>query len=643
MRLSRRIRFCSFLTILALSACQTPLQTPTQTPSVSETDLPAAETPTLSPTPEPLQSLTVCTAAIPDTLFLYSGQNSAARSAILAMIQDELFVGDAGILSEIPDQENGGLSLQPVNVEVGQTVVDAYGELVVLRTGVTVRPSGCRDSSCTLTWDGVSPLQMDRMVLNFHLVDGLTWSDGVQVTAADSVFSYQVARLPDAPGLKWAEMRTSSYAAVDEKTVTWIGKPGFTTSELENFFWTPLPSHAANGALDWSTITGLSQFTTLPLSYGPFAITSRSEDAVLLTRNPNYYRLDEGLPILDEVMILAIGKDKATAVASLESGVCDVLDSSFGMEDDLESVAALQADFAYDVLVTSTGAWEQLVFGITPASYDEYFNPLYGDRPDYFGDVRTRQAIAMCLDREALLNTGLDAITSLMPGFVSEAESQLLEGTGFAYDPQSGLALLESAGWRDHDLNPATPLQAWEVAGVPTGTSFSVTLLTDTSALQQTMAASIQESLGQCGIDVAVTALPADELYAPGPEGLVFGRQFDLTLIAWQAMPDLDCGYYQSRQIPSEENQWIGTNIAGLADEAYDQACSTAVLALPAERDDSLRYAEEVFVDTTVAIPLFSLSHVMVSSSVGCNGKSISTEDDFFELLEYYQISDDCP
>ncbi len=57
------------------------------------------------------------------------------------------------------------------------------------------------------------------------------------------------------------------------------------------------------------------------------------------------------------------------------------------------------------------------------------------------------------------------------------------------------------------------------------------------------MAASIQESLGQCGIDVAVTALPADELYAPGPEGLVFGRQFDLTLIAWQAMPDLDCGY----------------------------------------------------------------------------------------------------
>ncbi len=559
------------------------------------------------------------------------------------MIQDALFVEDAGILSEMPDEENGGLSLQPVTVESGQTVVDARGELVVLRAGVTVRPSGCRDSSCALTWDGESPLQMDQMALDFHLTDGLTWSDGVPVTAADSVFSYQVANLPDAPGMQWAEMRTASYTAVDEKTVTWIGKPGLTTSEVGKYFWMPLPSHAADGTSNWSAITGLSQFTTLPLSYGPFTIASRSEDAVFLMRNPYYYRLDEGLPVLDEVKVQAIGNDKATAVTSLASGACDVIDSSFGLEDDFETVAALQTDPAVDVLVTPTGSWEQLVLGIKPASYDEYFNPLYGDRPDYFGDVRTRQAIALCLDREALLDTGLAAITSLMPSFVSETESQLLEGTGFAYDPQSALTYLESAGWRDHDLDPGTPLQAWEVAGVPIGTSFSVTLLTDTSIMQQRIAGNIRDSLGQCGIDVAVTALPAEQLYAPGPDGPVFGRQFDLTLMAWQAMPELDCGYYQSWQIPSEDNQWIGTNIAGLADETYDQACSAAALALPAERDGRLRYAEEVFVDTTAAIPLFSLSHVMVTSSAGCNEKSISTGDDFFELLEYYESSGNCP
>ena len=643
MRLSRRLSILSFLLIWTLSACHTPSSLSTETPSASITESSAAVTSTASPTPEPIKDLTICTAEIPDDLFLYSGQNSAARSAILALIQDELFNEGDGILSDIPNEENGGLRLQPITVERGQTVVDAHGEPVILKAGVTVRPSGCRDSSCTMTWDGESPLQMDQMVLNFHLTDGLTWSDGVPVTAADSVFSYHVANLTDAPGLKWAEMRTASYTAADEQTVTWVGKPGFTTSEPGEFFWTPLPSHAADGSSDWSTITGLSQFTTLPLSYGPFAITSRSEDSMLLTRNPNYYRLAEGLPILDEITVQAIGHDKAAAVALLESGACDVLDASLGLENDRQTVAALQADDTYKVIVTPTGSWEQLVLGIMPASYDEYFNPLYGDRPDYFGDADTRRAIAMCLDREAMLNAGSFTVTDLWPSFVPMSESRLPEGAGLEFDPSSALILLESVGWGDHDLDPETPLQAREVLGVPTGTSFSVTLLTDTSALQKSLAGIVQDSLGQCGIEVAVTSLPAEELYAPGPEGVVFGRQFDLTFIAWQSMPDLDCRFYQSWQIPSEANQWIGTNIAGLADDTYDQACSTAALSLPAEFSDGLRYAEEAFLETSAAIPLFSIPHVIVVPSEGCNEKEISTEDEFFSLLKYYEVSGTCP
>ena len=583
MKLPRRLSIFAFLLMVSLSACQTSSASPTQ---IGVTDTPVVPTPTFSPTPEPVKELTICTTAIPDDLFLYSGQRSAARSAILAMIQDDLFNEGAGILSEIPSQANGGLRLQPVSVEGGQTVVDARGELVVLKAGVSVRPSGCRDASCTLTWDGGSALQMDEMVLTFHLVESLTWSDGVPVTAADSVFSFQLAGSSDAPGLKWAERRTASYTADDERTLTWIGRPGFTTSQVDEFFWTPLPSHAADG----SAPADLPQFATNPLSYGPFSIESFSGDSVHLIRNPCYYRLDEGLPLLDEITVQAIGSDRAAAVSALQSGACDVLDASFGLENDLDTVTALQADPAYGVLATSTGSWEQLVLGIIPASYDDYFNPLYGDRPNFFGDVRTRQAIAMCLDRETMLGAGLSAVTNLRPSFVSETESLLPEDTGLVYDPSSAMTLLEAAGWRDHDLDPATPLQAWEVAGVPTGTSFSVTLLTDTSTSQKSLAESIQDSLGRCGVDVAVTALPAVELYAPGPGGAVFGRQFDLTLIAWQPMPDLDCKYYQSWQIPAADNQWIGTNIAGLADETYDQVCSAAALALPEEYESALPF-----------------------------------------------------
>jgi peptide/nickel transport system substrate-binding protein len=627
----------------ALSACNAPSSTVTQTLAASDTGVPATATPTIFPTPEPVKALTVCTSELPDSLFLYSVQYNAARAAILAMTQDDLYNEDAGILSELPSEENGGLRLEPVTVEGGQTVVDARGELVVLKAGVSVRPSGCRDGGCSIIWDGESDLQMDRMVLDFHLVDSLNWSDGVPVTAEDSVFSYQLANAPDAPGLKWAEMRTASHTAVDERTVIWVGKPGFTTSDLEAFFWTPLPAHTVEGALNQSSIAALPQFSTHPLSYGPFAVASRSEDAILLTRNPHYFRADEGLPVLDEITVQAIGNDRTAALTALQNGTCDVLDASFGLENDPQTLTALQVDEAYDVFVSPTGSWEQLVFGIKPASYDEYFNPLYGDRPNFFSDERVRQAIGMCLDRDALLGGDLSAVVEPQSSFVSEDESQLPEGMGWGQDLPAAMALLEAAGWRDHDLDANTPLQAWEVAGVPGGTSFSVTLSTDTSTLQEELAGIVRESLGQCGIDVTVTSLPPEMLYAPGPDGAVFGRQFDLTFIKWQPRPDLDCGLYQSWQIPFGENLWIGTNIAGFADSLYDQACSTAILALPEAYASSLSQAEETFRDAAIAIPLFSIPHIMVATSEGCNEAFGLLQGDFFSLVEYYQVSEMCP
>ena len=84
----------------------------------------------------------------------------------------------------------------------------------------------------------------------------------------------------------------------------------------------------------------------------------------------------------------------------LVSAMC--WDQSYHLERDAETVASLQADPEATLLVEQTSSWLQVAFGIKPASYDEYYNPLYGDRPDFFGDSRTRQAIASCLDREAI-------------------------------------------------------------------------------------------------------------------------------------------------------------------------------------------------------------------------------------------------
>jgi hypothetical protein len=81
----------------------------------------------------------------------------------------------------------------------------------------------------------------------------------------------------------------------------------------------------------------------------------------------------------------------------------------------------------------------------------------------------------------------------------------------------------------------------------------------------------------------------------------------------------LDCILYRSDQVPSEENGWIGTNIAGLAALAYDAACDDGSLALPSEKEAALGLAEEQYLDALPAVPLLSLPEVMIVKSEVCS------------------------
>lgn len=633
-----------FILSVFLSACNMPIDDPdvVETGEVAS-DEPAAASP--SPTSEavldPIETLTVCTASLPDSLFPYDGEQSSVKENMLAIIQDGPFDQDgdsleAVILEKVPTENDGDLRLESVTVQTGQVVVDADGDIVVLASGVTVRPSGCRESECAVTWEGEGTLEMDQMVIEFNLRDDILWSDGEAVNADDSVFSFGLASAPEASGTEWVVEHTDSYTALDDTTVQWVGLPGFTNAEPDRFFWTPLPSHLFTGSETWEEITANETLVSYPLSYGPFVLTSREKDKFTFEANPFYFKSEEGLPVLDEVIFQVVEGGAEEAWALLKSGDCDVLDSSLGIEEDQELLAEVLADEQVEVCTQSSDAWTQLVFGIQPVTYDGVFDIEEGDRPDFFGDERTRLAIALCLDREAILEATTQGLGQLWSSFVSSSQTQLDDSDLISYDPDLGLELLKQVGWYDHDENPETPLQALEVANVPVGTLFSVELLIGQSAFHQDLAEIICSSLQAVGISVNVTSLTAEELYAAGPDGILFGRQFEMALITWESTQVLDCSLYQSWQIPSANNQWIGTNIAGLSDDVYDRACVEASLALPDERDEALLEAELSFLEDLPAVPLLSYSSVMVVSLRGLEESSIGEEENLFDSIEIY-------
>jgi len=601
--LSHRIFSALFLVGLLLAACQLPVTHPP-----TETQKALTPTPTSAPTATalPPKTLTICTASEPQSLYLYDGRQSRAKANLLEAIYDGPFDQFEGklqpvILEALPGLENGGLRLEEVLVVPGQEIVDANGQLVVFKTGVTVRPSGCLESACALTWDGRGEFYMDQMVLQFRLLPGLQWSDSAPLQASDSVYSYQLAADPQTPINKWAIDRTASYIALDTQTIEWRGIPGFSTSQVQHFFWSPLPQHAWSNLSAQALLTA-EQSTRQPLGWGAFTLAEWSAGtSITFQRNPHYFRASEGLPGVD-ILTFLFEPSPTQAVDMLKAGECDLLDSSFHLESQLDSLQADLKGSGLSLLVFASNVTEELVFGIKPAAYDDGYQPGYGDRQDIFADNRTRQAIALCIDRERI-NAELLGGHSSLPGW-----------SDIAYDPLKGAQLLESVGWKDVDADPLTPRQAWGVANVQTAFPFEVTLLTSQSLFDAGAAQIMVEYLGSCGIKVNWQPLPAQDLYAEGPAGPLFGRQFDLALLSWAVEPQAYCSLYQSWAVPNQANYWVGTNLAGFQEARFDNACSDFQLAI----DPNSPFAENLpraFNEHLPALPLARQVHVLAGTA----------------------------
>jgi peptide/nickel transport system substrate-binding protein len=178
----------------------------------------------------------------------------------------------------------------------------------------------------------------------------------------------------------------------------------------------------------------------------------------------------------------------------------------------------------------------------------------------------------------------------------------------YKFDVAAGGKLLEDAGWRDLDGNPATPRQAVTVKNVPAGTRLALNYYS-TPALQRRQVADIlSQSLAGCGVGVNVQYYSQNDLYAPGPQGLLFGRRFDLIEYAMSTdnvRPP--CEWFTSQEIPKALNHWVGTNVTGYASADYDAACRKATLALPGEPAyaDAFQQAQTVFATDLLAIPLY--------------------------------------
>ena len=592
---------------IVITACGLSQTVQTETPTVIVTPPPSPTTPPES------RSLAICLGQEPNTLYPLGELNAAARSVLAAINDGPIdMVGydyQPVAITRMPSFENGDAEIVSTPVQAGGQVVDADGNLVVLANGTRVRPAGCRGDDCAITYDGSSPLEMDQMVVNFSLRPDLTWADGTPVTADDSVYAFTLASDPNAVVKSFLAERTQIYEAADPQTIQWWGKPGFIDPAYFTNIWPPAPKHLW-GDFSAADLPNIDIASRSPLGWGPYMIEEWIEgDHITMTKNPYYFRAADGYPKFDTLSFRFI-EDPNMALSEMVAGRCDILDPTIRLDNHAGLLQEMQSGEQAQAFFVSGMTIEWLGLGITPASYDDGYEPVrQGDRQDVFGDAHTRQGIAYCLDREGVVKDALYGLTTVPATYIPVGHP--LYDTNIdalPYNPETGISLLEQAGWRDVDGDPSTPITAVNVTNVTPGTPLQLNYYTTTATQRRQVVDILEKSLAQCGIGLNVEYFSQNDLYSPGPDGFLFGRNFDLIEYA-MGVDGIEppCGWFTTDEIPTSSNSWIGTNVTAYKNKDFDTACRSAQLSLPDEPSylESYRQTQVLFSTELPAIPLY--------------------------------------
>ena len=640
-----RIISTLILILLVLSACGPQVTEIPTLPNVS------TSTPTPLPAPESdSRSLTICLGNEPTTLYTYGSLNSAARSVLSAIYDGPIDTVGYGyepvIFEKIPNLTDGDAQVNPTPVSSGDVVIDTNGEIVEMDTGVQIRPSGCRNNDCAIIYDGSSNVEMDQMVVTFTLLENLMWSDGEPLTAGDSVYAFELASDDNTPVNKFLIERTQVYEAADDITIQWWGVPGYIDPDYFTNFWLPLPEHAW-GQFSPEDLLDVDVSSRTPLGWGPYLIEDWTPgESIRLSKNLNYFRIDSGLPKFDELTFLFM-QDANTAMTALVDGTCDMLDPSIDLDGQVGLLQQMQTDEQAKLFIEQSDVVEWLSIGISPASYDDGYNStgLNPDRPDIFGDVRTRQALAYCLDRQAVVSTVLFGL-SLVPDSYLPFDHPLHNGNlqTYQFDPASGREILKRVGWLDHDNDPSTPRQSVGVSKVPGGTPLVLNYFTTSATQRRQVVEIFTQSLAECGIGLNPIYFSASDFYAQGPTGPLFGRQFDLAQYAIGVnTAEPQCSWFTTIQTPNEANNWIGTNVSGFSDPDFDVACEQALQVLPDEPEYTLhQQAQATFASTLPSIPLYMRLKIAATRNDFCGFSLDASSLYALANLEAFDYGDGC-
>ena len=262
--------------------------------------------------------------------------------------------------------------------------------------------------------------------LTFTIRQGVKWSDGTPMTAADVVYTFNMIKKYPALDLTGAWSVLSSVTATGN-TVTM----NFSKVAVPYFYYiadqTPIvPQHI------WSTYTNpTSNAVTHPVGTGPYLMSKCSPSNITYAANPSYWQ--PGLPKIAKIQYPAYTSN-TTANNDLANGT-----AQWGAQ----YIPAINS--FYKSKSPDYNYWFPPTVNVS--IIPNLTNPL-------LKNVKVRQAMSYAIDRQKVSTIGESGYEPpanqtgiVTPTFSSSLNNSAVSSWGNGYDPAKATSLLQSAGF----------------------------------------------------------------------------------------------------------------------------------------------------------------------------------------------------
>jgi peptide/nickel transport system substrate-binding protein len=426
------------------------------------------------------------------------------------------------------------------------------------------------------------------MAVTFKLPPDLKWADGVPVTAKDVVFSWELGKSPES-GFYHADLytRVDSIDTPDDHTaIMHLKKVQSDYNDISDFrivsehIEAPILK-AAGSVAEWTKQTAYNRTPTNPgLWNGPFMITGfTSGSQIVLEQNPYWPGKKPGF----KKIVVKIIENTTALQANMLSGDVDYTPGE-GIGLNIDQVIELEKSYK-----------DRFNFIYKPALTYEHID-LKAENP-FLKDVRVRHALLYAIDRKLLTEKLFQGKQPVADSFVNKLHPFYSAATPvYAYDPAKAKSLLEEAGWK-----PGPDGIRRNAQGERLSFDFQTTA---GNKLRELIQQVLQSQWKEAGIDVVIKNEPARTLFGP----TLSHREFTgLALYGWTSgIGDSPSSVLATEAIPSEKNNWGGSNYPGYSNPEFDKVSHAIEGELdPEKRAPLWEAAQKLYAEDLPVLPLF--------------------------------------